>query len=143
MQLTRLITFLLVLVGGGLLQIWVILGVVLYQGDSITLSEILADGGLLFFSSSLISASAIHLFDHQKPDAGSIDTLFSIVTIGLVFIITIVFYTASLASGEFAGARSFSDHINTQLACVGMAISYWIFCGFRTGLFVKKGHHFV
>ncbi|MCH8824800.1 MAG: hypothetical protein IH984_14980 [Planctomycetes bacterium] len=138
MQIGRLITFTLGVIGFGLLQLWVLIMILNTMGSPIDAKEILGDGGLFFFSTSLAVGSAITLFDTNPLKIGSRDCNVTIIVCGGVLLLTVVYYSAVLSQGGLKQPDPFAQHILLQIGCSLIAIGYWFYMGISTGLFVKK-----
>ena len=137
MQVGRLITFVLGVVGVGLLQLWVLIIILHARGSPINAKEILGDGGLFFFSTSLVVGSAISLFDTHDLKIGSRDCNVTLILCGGVLLITVGFY-ASVLSQDGLKQHPFAQHMLLQIGCTVVAIGYWYYMGVSTGLFIKK-----
>lgn len=138
MQYGRLISFALGILGGGLLQIWVLLLMLNATGQTIQIKEILGNGGLFFFATTLCVGSILSLFDFRPIIVGNRDFNISVICCGVVILVAVTNYAAVLSDGGFTVTNPFSDNVATQIGCTLIAIVYWYYSGNRTGLFVKK-----
>lgn len=138
MQFGRFLSFALSIVVGGLLQLWVLLIALNAIGHVIDFSELLGDGGLFFFATSLSVGSAISLFDHRPIKVGSTDFNVILICCVGVLVMVVVYYAAVLSGDGMSAAKPFRNHALFQIACALTAMGYWFYAGHRTGLFVKK-----
>ncbi|MDO9069573.1 MAG: hypothetical protein Q7W05_14115 [Deltaproteobacteria bacterium] len=125
----------------GLIQLWVV-AIILWIDPSVALSwtVLLRDGGLYFFSSSLVLSSVYSLFSYNNVmKVGSVElntTIFLACPVLLLASIGYaVFFTRTqinaLPISEFA-------HSLAQLVCASSALAYAVFCADSTGQL--KGH---
>jgi hypothetical protein len=138
MQIGRLITFTLAVIGGGLMQLWVLLLVLKANGHPLLLKDLLGDGGLFFFATSLAVGSSISLFDSHKLVIGNADCNITLIVCGGVVLLAVIYYASTLSSSSPRVAAPFAKHIGLQLGCCCAAVVYWYYTGVRTGLFTKK-----
>ena len=138
MQYGRLISFTIFVLFGGLLQIWVLLLILNLKEYRINVGEVLGDGGLFFFTTSLIIGSAITLHDHNPIKLGSIDFNISLIAFIIIFLPALFCYVVVLSDGGLTDPNPFSSLVFHQIAYASAAFGYWFFTGLRTGLFVEK-----
>ena len=138
MQFGRLLSFALGIVGGSLLQLWVLLIILHANHHPIGVKEVLGSGGLFFFASSLSVGSALNLFDSRPITIGKLDFNMTFLICGGVLLLTVGYYAAVLSGGGLAIAKPFGDYFLMQIGCAFAAVGYWFFAGLRTGLFIKK-----
>lgn len=139
MHFGRLLAFTVGIIGGSLLQLWILLIVLATNNHAIDIKQILGDGGLFFFSTSLCVASALNLFDYQPTTVGKLDFNMTLLICGGIFILTVVYYTSVLSGSKEQIPNPFSDYCLLQVGCALTSIGYWFFTGLRTGLFIDKG----
>lgn len=139
MDKLRLATFFFVMIFGGLLQLWVLVAILNASGTDISLPDLLADGGLFFFSTSLVAGSAITLLDTNGIKVGDLDFLVTLLVCAALFFLGVITYTTVMsATLEEGGNAVFKQHMKDQILCALIALLYWVYSGKRTGLFVKK-----
>lgn len=134
----RLATFLFAVIFGGLLQLWVLVAILNANGVTVSFESLLADGGLFFFATSLVAGSSITLLDEHGVHVGSIDLLVTLLVGSVLMLVGVVTYTTVMASAAPGTPSLFQNYIGQQLLCTGVALSYWVYTGKRTGLFVSK-----
>lgn len=135
----KLLTHTLVIIGLGLLQLWFIMIVLLVKDDEpIKIGELLGDGGLFFFSTSLTVSSALSLFDYRPMKPGTVDINFSLLTAIPVLLIASGWFIAVVSKNGLSTPNPFQSHVEIQIACCTLAIVYWYFVGKRIGLFTEK-----
>lgn len=139
MHFGRLFTFALTVVGGGLLQLWILFIILQMTGAEAKVQDILGDGGLFFFASSLAVGSAITLFDRVPLKVGNVDCNLSLLVCAGVLVITAV-YCSVIAKVGASASKPFSNHVPLQIACAVASVAYWYYTGVRIGLFTKKSH---
>lgn len=126
------------MIGGGLLQLWILVFILSLNGAPVSLVQVLGDGILFFFASSLAVGSAITLFDSPKMAFGNVDfNVTCTVGLGLVFV-TAVTYSYVLADVGFAAPDPFQDLVLFQIGIAFIALGYWFYTGVRTGLYTRK-----
>lgn len=138
MHFGRFVTFACGVIFGSLLQLWVLALMLNATNLPIAFPELLGNGGLFFFATSLAVGSALSLFDHYPVKIGSIDFLFTFFLAGPLMLVVVVYYTATMSNGGFGTVHPFKSYVTLQLGCSAMAMVYWFYSGLRTGLFVKK-----
>ena len=133
-SMTRFLVFVAGVVGGGLLQLWILWAVLEVKGQRVELGNLLGTGGLLFFSTSLIITTVITLADHHPIRAGSVDTFFTLVAcVGVV--VAAVIYAVVVSEASVKEGLPFREHLRSQLGLALLALAYWLYVGFRTGWF--------
>jgi len=140
MQLGRFFAFFGGVFVGGLLQLWILVMILLAIGHPVSIAEILGDGGLFFFATSLVVNSWLSLADYEPMIVGKKDFNITFLCFFGVVIPVIAYYTAILSNGGLDQIRPFGDFVPLQISCLVGAIAYWIYSGIRTGLFVKKSY---
>lgn len=138
MQLGRFLSFFIGVFFIGLLQLWILFMVLLAIGHPIRISEILGDGGLFFFSTSLLTNSMLSLADFKPIKFGSKEFIVTLLALLGVILPVIVYYTAILSNGGLSEPRPFGDIVPLQIGCLLGAVVYWFFSGIIVGIFVKK-----
>jgi hypothetical protein len=134
----RVFAFAGFVVGGGLLQLWVLVAILQVTRSELKLATLLGDGGLFFFATSTAVASAITLFDNKGIQVGKVDFNVTWVVCGGILFVTVVYYAAVLSEVGVSDPKPFAKYIPLQLGCATMAIVYWFYTGVRVGLFTKK-----
>jgi len=84
----RLISFFILVVLLGSLQLWVLMIVLKALDQPIELKRLLGDGGLFFFSTSLAIGSAVTLWDQKSTPFGGEDFLITLLLPGGIFFLT-------------------------------------------------------
>ncbi|HHC6517486.1 hypothetical protein [Vibrio parahaemolyticus] len=131
----KLLSFILVTFGIGLLQIWILLIALVLTNKPISVHEILGDGGLYFFSTVLALSSFITLTSHKADlSYGSTGFNISLIVLGLVTVIAIVAYV-SVLTDKIGTPSPFSAQIASQIMCVCLASSYAFYVSTVTGVF--------
>lgn len=125
--LGKLISYLLLTIGGGLLQLWVLSLILVNQGKEVTLEKLLGDGGLLFFSTSLLSTSFLALLEVKSLKLGTAPLNIS-VALGLpITIATVVLYTSCLKDISCPPALPLRDHVLEQIICASGSLIYALY----------------
>jgi hypothetical protein len=138
----RILYFLLLTLGGGLLQLWT-LALIFYATDKpLGVSNLLGDGGLFFFSTSLACTSFRLLHNYRELRFGSADSILSIILAGSLTFISVVCYTTVL-SPILSGAVKrpailFANHLYTQVGCATAAITYALYVASVTKVFRRE-----
>ena len=131
-------SFLMVVVGVGLLQLWSMLLLLGINGKPIEISDLLGDGGTFFFSTSLSVGCMLNLFDARPVKIGNLDFNFTFICCGGVVYLSAFYYAAVLSRSSASVVNPFGSHIVVQIACISVALAYWFYVGLRIGLFVRK-----
>ncbi len=138
MAIGRIISFFFGIIVCGLLQVWVVIIVLLSSGKPVDFQNVIGNGGLFFFSTSLVVGSALNLFDKNPIKLGTVDFNMTMMLCGMVLFLAVSFYMAVLFGIESQNAKPFSGskiHLLTQILCALCAISYWCFVCVRRGMF--------
>lgn len=138
MHFGRIFSFLLTIIGGSLLQLWVLMLILKATNNPVTTGQLLGDGGLFFFASSLAVGSAISLIDNCKIVFGNIDFIMTLLICFGLIIIVVAYYASILTNVGFDEPDPFANNIRLQIGCAFCAIAYWFYSGVRIGLFTKK-----
>jgi len=138
MHLGRLLTFSLVVIGGGLLQLWLLVFILSIKGILPSWGQVLGDGGVFFFATSVSMGSAVSLYDRVRFRLGNADCNISILACLGTLLCAVTVYTAELSDAGLEPGRPFAKYIATQLGCMILSIAYWLYSGVRTGLFTHK-----
>ena len=120
----------------GLLQVWVLYLALATIGKEHNLPVLLGDGGLFFFSTSLIVNSTLVLLAQAPGKLSTVDIVFIVLTIAGSLIGSIVVYAVVLTT-RLGTVAPFHDHIGAQLSCACAALVFAFFVGVRTGYFVR------
>lgn len=129
----KVLTFVLATLFGGLLQLWIlwlILAVALNK--SVGAGELLGDGGLFFFSTSVTASSFLLLIDQHPLKAGTSDFNVTLLLVGTVGVSAVVVY-AAVMSANFGTSNPFREYLGPQLACAIAAFVYAFYVAVRTG----------
>lgn len=138
MHIGRLMTFAMGVVGGGLLQLWVLIIILNVKNGSIEVAQLLGDGGLFFFSTSLAVGSAISLFDKRVPKIGSHYFNVTVIVCGGILFFAVTYYVSVLSDDGLKEDRPFAEYMLLQIGCSIAAVAYWFYMGICTGLFTKE-----
>lgn len=141
MSLGRILSFIIMLLFGGLLQLWVVMIILLnVKGIELTIGMLLKDGGLFFFSTSLAYNSFFVLVDKYDLKLGSAHFNISVSLVGLITIIAVVVY--SLAQNNILSlgtpALSENNYVYSQISCTVASFTYAFYVASETGLLIKK-----
>ena len=138
MAIGRLISFLLGIIGGGLLQIWLLVAVLRLSGQAARVAELLGDGGLFFFATSLAVSSLLTLCDAYPPRVGTADFNLTAVLVGTVMLVAVTYYVGVLTGSLGKTTLPFAKYWVPQLVCTSAALLYWFYVGVRTGMFQRE-----
>jgi hypothetical protein len=137
----KFITFLLLTIFGGLLQLWV-LWITLFTKaveeniSGPTFAQLIGDGVLFFFATSLVFSSFLTLVDSRSLKLGSADLNLSLVVIALVLLLATVTYVSVLTSAKAEQNNlPFETHWLQQVICAFAAVAYACYVGTVTGFF--------
>lgn len=129
----KLLTFCLATLVGGLLQVWALwLILVVGLDKSVGAAELLSDGGLFFFTTSVAVSSFLLLIDQHDLKAGTADLNITLVVAVFVGLPAVVVYTAVM-SANFGTSNPFKNYLLPQLVCAAAAFSYAFYVAVRTG----------
>lgn len=131
----RILSFGLLTVGGGLLQLWVLYLMAIATGTAPTLGELLGDGGLYFFATSLSFSSFVSLSSSTPIKFGTNHFNVTILLVGPVTLLAVVMYISVLSGAVGQQASPFSNHILSQLGCTFASLVYGLYVGVVTGFF--------
>lgn len=129
----KLLTFLFVTVIIGLLQVWALWLILVFGlGKPVEVGELLGDGGLFFFSTSVTVTSFLVLINRYSLRAGKVDLNVTLYLAGSTAFSAVAVYT-SVMSASFGTANPFKEQLMPQLACAGAALIYAFYVAVRTG----------
>ena len=131
----KVIGFLALTVGGGLLQLWVLSITLMSTGKTVKISEVLGDGGLFFFSTSLACTSFLSLIDKNSLEFGSVNFNITLVILTPVSLYAVVSYSSVLSASSGRGAYPFGGHTKPQIICAIAALVYAFYVCTVTGFF--------
>jgi hypothetical protein len=136
----RLISFFILVVLLGSLQLWVLIIVLKALDQPIELKRLLGDGGLFFFSTSLAIGSAVTLWDQKSTPFGGEDFLITLLLPGGIFFLTTTWTVAIMAKDGLKVQYPFDreESILLQLSCTFAAICYWFYTGIATDMFKRN-----
>jgi len=120
---------------GGLAQVWLLYVALIARHKEHTLSSLLGDGGLFFFTTSLAVTSALMLFERLPRKPTSWDLFWTILVLAICGI-AVVFYISVLID-NLKVVAPFHDHVGPQVGCASIAFFYAFFAAARTGYFRK------
>lgn len=141
MNASRLALFVVLVIVFGLLQLWILPLIVILLGRPLDLLEILADGSLLFFATSLSYASFFTILGSpDKYSANRPPLTISVFVVFLISAIAVSTYTIAYVSQHSGTASSFSFSLLTyvviQIVCAIVAVCYSIYAAAITKAFV-------
>nr|WP_321485600.1 hypothetical protein [uncultured Draconibacterium sp.] len=134
----RAFSFVSIMLFFGLLNLWILGLISFLKYNTVDWSLLVADGGLYFFSVSLVITSALSLFDEKHPKIGTLNFIITLLCAPPVILLSVVTYVYILTENGVDSSGSFVDLWFTQLLCAFTAIIYWIFSCFQTGVFFDK-----
>lgn len=120
----------------GVFQLWVIVLVLLAMKKTPDIDVLLGDGGLFFFTTSLLATSGLKLFEKQATDRR--DIICSVVVGLVVFVPAIVFYSVVMAmhfNHPSVEGSPFAGMVWPQFGCGFVAVAYAVYVAVRTGMF--------
>ena len=130
---SKLATFLVLIFGAGLLQLWILAIFLGFEGNlTDEVARLWGNGGLYFFSTSLVYSSFLTLLKDRPVQYGSMDMPVSFVSLGLTTLIACIAFVRTLDVGSGAqalGPLPFASNLFSQLTCVAVASSYAFFVG--------------
>ncbi len=133
----KLITFVLATILGGLLQLWVLWLILASVSQPPSYGDLLGDGGLFFFATSLFATSLLTLVDQYSLRPGSADFNITLVSVLSVIVPAVAVY-ASVLTSNLGNPSPFSGHVASQLSCASAAFAYAGYVAVRTGQLHKK-----
>ncbi len=144
MALGRFLCFFFATVLLGVLQLW-ILGLLVLTSlvpqppGGVSLAQVLGDGGLFFFATTLTVSSGLTLLDALRPRVGDRDFTITLIVCPLVLFFAVTVYAAVHAKSFGHDPLPFQSHVLPQIACMLFALGYWFYVGIRTGWFKPAG----
>lgn len=133
----KVLSFIFFTFGAGLLQLWILFLVLYFSGRNPTLSNLLGDGGLYFFSTALAFSSFVALISHTPLKFGDGNLNITLFVIGPITLIAAISYVSSLFSNIGTQAAPFANQLLPQLACFLLASTYAFYVSTITGVFRK------
>ncbi|MBF0379861.1 MAG: hypothetical protein HQL69_02520 [Magnetococcales bacterium] len=119
----------------GLAQSWALMIVLWYKSHPVSLDYLLKDGGIFFFSTSLVYTSFFSLFDRLKLQ--TIDKLISSAAITIVSFLSVIGYSIEISESlilnipyEFIGRYG-----TGQIVCICVAGIYGFYSAAKLGVF--------
>lgn len=131
----RVYSFVLLNIAGGLLQLWVVALMLFVKGSGVTVAQLLGDGGLFFFATSLAYSSVFSLTNKYPMTTGTRDFNITLTLVGCVTLLALIVYVSVLSSTPQSGSPPLSGTVFHQIACVTAALVYAFYVSVRTGLF--------
>lgn len=133
LSLGKLLTFFFVTVIFGLLQVWALWLILVFGlGKPVAVGELLGDGGLFFFATSVTVSSFLVLTNKYSLRFGKPDLNVTLILAGSTAFAAVVIY-ASVMSARFGTANPFKEQLWPQLACAVAALVYALYVAVRTG----------
>ena len=134
----RVVSFALLTLGGGLAQLWVFYVILATQSSSgsIDYGVLLGDGGLFFFSTSLVFTSMNTLLGNRSLRFGSLDMIGTILVCAMMFS-AVLLYTSVLAQAPSHSSPPFSGYLLEQIVCSITAVAYAFYVCTVTGFFFE------
>ena len=134
----KLLSFLIFTFGAGLLQLWILLLLLYLKGNPPSAAELLGDGGLYFFSTSLAFSSFVALTNHASIKFGDLHFNVTAIMLFPIIIIAIVAYVSVLSDKIGIAAAPFSNHLLSQFSCLILASIYGFYVATVTGVFKRS-----
>ncbi|MGP8048983.1 MAG: hypothetical protein ACLPYB_00095 [Desulfobaccales bacterium] len=128
-MLGRLLSLILITVGGGLLQLWVLVLIIVNTGGKLNIGSLLGDGGLFFFATTLAFHSFLILIDHEPLRIGSSNLNITLLLVGPVMVTSMVTYASVLSIALGKIILPFSNHLAPQIICSLCALTYAFYVG--------------
>jgi len=142
MKIIRFLFFTFIL---GLIQLWTIALIMLFVTKNVNLDILLRDGGIFFFSSSLIFNSCYILYEKGVHNHFSNNFLIQftktfgiIIPIIVLFLIIVIYctvFSTSLEKNKFPKFIGIYSYL--QIIILFIAMAYSIFVSAITGMFVS------
>lgn len=129
----QLITFLLATLIGGLAQLWCLYFVLLALDRPFKFGQLLGDGGLFFFATSLGVSSYLTLSGKRRVRPGSSDFNISFVAAFAIGVPAVTTYS-SVLTANLGAVSPFESHVLPQICVAFASLSYSIYVGVRTGV---------
>lgn len=140
----RFVSLVLLTVGGGLLQLWVTL-ILLAELDSLKVTTLLGDGGVFFFSTSLIYTSILTFLSKKEFKIGTLSFNLTVPLVASVTLYTVIVYavcqvkacvpSAAAETDGMMRTLPFADHWVPQIICGSAAIVYAVYVCTEVGFF--------
>jgi len=135
MRLGKILSFLVLTVSGGLLQLWVLALMMYAHHEEIYLGSLLGDGGLFFFSTSLVCTSFLLLANQREMILGSADFNVTIILGGSLTLTSVVYYSSVLSGTVGRVTAPFSSHLGVMICCAIIAVVYAFYVAVVTKFF--------
>lgn len=124
--------------GFGLLQLWSAVLILLNAKKDINIRELLGDGGLFFFATSVVASGGLLLIERKR--LGTPEILFSLVAMLTVAAPCLLLYGA-VSAGQVGNSKAvpfpFSNLMPAQIGLAVWALAYAMFAAARTKQFSK------
>jgi len=131
----RLFSFIALIVFGGLLQFWVVwIILTVTSGVDPIIKDLVKDGGLLFFSTSLSYSSLFSLLLKRNIEMGSLDLNITIFLVGSVTIVSLVVYS-SLIPPSLKSGNAVYIPLLPQISCTFASVSYSLYVAYISDFF--------
>lgn len=138
-SINRVVSFLVLVVVGGLSQLFLVAFLRALSGEATDLAVLLKDGGLYFFATSLLASSFFSLADKGEMSTGSPDFVITILIVPIVALMSVSAYSQGFERSLPPPVGSASPHlVATQLCCATGSVIYAIYAAYSTGLFWAK-----
>ena len=138
MTITKIFFFFLIVLGAGLLQLWVAATTLFYKNVPFNLEMLMKNGSVFFFSTSLAFNNLFILF--EKGSRTTAERLVSLLLVGPVTILALCAYALeySAASTVQAPLNFTGNYFAAQLSCAICAITYATYVSAVTGMFRRE-----
>ena len=133
----KVLSFIFFTFGAGLLQLWILFLVLYFSGKNPTISNLLGDGGLYFFSTALAFSSFVGLISHVPLKFGDLSLNITLLVIGPITLIATISYVSSLFSNIGTQVAPFANQLMPQITCFLLASAYAFYVSTITGVFKK------
>ncbi len=133
----KIFSFAIITLGGGLLQLWILCFMKFQSEHMLNPSQILGDGALYFFSTSLAFSSFVTLSSFAPIKFGGIHFNCTLLLVMPLTFWSVVDYV-SILSKSTKELYPFSNHLTPQICCVIAALVYAFYVCLVTGLFEES-----
>ena len=136
----RVLSFFIITIGGGLLQLWVLSLILMTNQSPIRIGDLLGDGGLFFFATSLAFTSFVSLSSKMSIVFGTGQFNVTLVIVAPITLLAVVVYSTVLSGSLGQKAAPFADHVTAQIACAFAAVIYAFYVCTAIGFFKEKAN---
>jgi hypothetical protein len=146
MRWSSIINFFLLTVIGGLVQLWVVCILIFMKKQNINFADVLSDGSLFFFATSLSYSSLFSLLNEDHKSVGS-SVVVTILCVGIVTLLSLVAYSSAayenirthtvhpVSAESSSTALDPTYYMIAQIVCTFIALIYTVFVCTVTNMF--------